>query len=179
MFNVIRIRSVVNQPSCQNFPIDQLTFSRFFVVNRCHISFNRPTFKKSFKCFNVDRPTTDITNCLLMDREFFDGLFNDCFSAKKITWPDRHKIGRPPKKEVDICQDNSWRTADCCPNNSKKLKKGLKTAIYHLLAIKQLQQFSPILILHLCLTAIFEQYVFEQYVFNFKYVKHVLHFRLF
>lgn len=123
MFNVIRIRSVVNQPSCQNFPIDQLTFSRIFVVNRCHISFNRPTFKKSFKCFNVDRPTTDITNCLLMDREFFDGLFNDCFSAKKITWPDRHKIGRPTKKEVDICQDNSWRTADCCPNNSKKMEK--------------------------------------------------------
>lgn len=177
MFNVIRIRSVVNQPSCQNCLIDQLTFSRFFVVNRCHISFHRPTFKKSFKCCNVDRPTTNITNWWI---DNFSIDYPTTVSVqKKITWPDRHKIGRPTKKEVDICQDNSWRTADCCPNNSKKLKKGLKTAIYHLLAIKQLQQFPPILILHLCLTAIFEQYVFEQYVFNFKYVKHVLHFHLF
>lgn len=123
MFNVIRIRSVVNQPSCQNCLIDQLTFSRFFVVNRCHISFHRPTFKKILNALmSTDRRQTLQTVCWWIDNFSID--YSTTVSVqKKITWPDRHKIGRPTKKEVDICQDNSWRTADCCPNNSKKLKK--------------------------------------------------------
>lgn len=179
MFNVIRIWSVVNQPSCQNCLIDQLTFSRFLsLIGVTSVSIDRHLRKVLNALMSTDRRQTLKTVCWWIDNFSID--YSTTVSVqKKITWPDRHKIGRPTKKEVDICQDNSWRTADCCPNNSKKLKKGLKTAIYHLLAIKQLQQFSPILILHLCLTAIFEQYVFEQYVFNFEYVKHVLHFHLF
>lgn len=142
------------------------------------VSIGRHLRKVLNTLMSTDRRQTLQTVCWWIDNFSID--YSTTVSVQtKITWPDRHKIGRPTKKEVDIWQDNSWRTADCCPNNSKKLKKGIKTAIYHLLAIKQLQQFSPILILHLCLTAIFEQYVFEQYVFNFKYVKHVLHFHLF
>lgn len=138
MLNVIRIWSVVNQPSCQNCPIDQLTFGRFF-ANWYHISFNRPTFKKgSNYLMSTNGRQTLHTVCRRIENFLMD--YSTTVSAQKnITWLDRHKIGRPTKKEVEICQDNSWRTADCCPNNSNTWKKATKTFIYYLLAMKQHQ----------------------------------------
>lgn len=131
--------SVSRQPAELSKLSDRPVDLRPIFANWYHISFNRPTFKKGLNALmSTNGRQTLHTVCRRIENFLMD--YSTTVSAQKIiTWLDRHKIGRPTKKEVEICQDNSWRTADCCPNNSKTWKKATKTFIYYLLAIKQHQ----------------------------------------
>lgn len=84
----------------------------------------RSTYNKNLEFFfNVDRPTTGITNCLPKDGRWLRDVrriiqrLSATDTENIISWPNKHKIGRPTKKEVFIGQENGCWTADCCPDN--------------------------------------------------------------
>lgn len=94
----------------------------------------RSTYNKNLEFFlNVDRPMTDITNCLPKDGRWLRDVrriiqrLSATDTENIISWPNEHKIGRPTNKEVYIGQENGCWTADCCPDNpffpQKKKKK--------------------------------------------------------
>lgn len=84
----------------------------------------RSTYNKNLEFFlNVDRPTTDITNCLPKDGRWLRDVrriiqrLSATDTENIISWPNEHKIGRPTNKEVYIGQVNGCWTADCCQDN--------------------------------------------------------------
>lgn len=90
----------------------------------------RSTYNKNLEFFlNVDRPMTDITNCLPKDGRWLRDVrriiqrLSATDTENIISWPNEHKIGRPTKKEVYIGQENGCWTADCCQDNLFFLKK--------------------------------------------------------
>lgn len=84
----------------------------------------RSTYNKNLEFFwNVDRPTTYITNWLPKDGRWLRDVrriiqrLSATDTQNIISWPNEHKIGRPTNKEVYIGQENGCWTADCCPDN--------------------------------------------------------------
>lgn len=96
----------------------------------------RSTYNKNLEFFlNVDRPTTDITNCLPKDGRWLRDVrriiqrLSATDTENIISWPNEHKIGRPTNKEVYIGQENGCWTADCCQDNLFFPKKKKTTAV--------------------------------------------------
>lgn len=90
----------------------------------------RSTYNKNLEFFwNVDRPTTGITNCLPKDGRWLRDVrrtiqrLSATDTENIISWPNEHKIGRQTNKEVYIGQENGCWTADCCQDNLFFLKK--------------------------------------------------------
>lgn len=96
----------------------------------------RSTYNKNLEFFlNVDRPTTDITNCLPKDGRWLRDVrriiqrLSATDTENIISWHNEHKIGRPTNKEVYIGQENGCWTADCCRASFFEMGLGFQAAI--------------------------------------------------
>lgn len=126
----------------------------------------RSTYNKNLEFFlNVDRPTTDITNCLPKDGRWLRDVrriiqrLSATDTENIISWPNEHKIGRPTNKEVYIGLENGCWTADCCPDNPffpKKKKTNGRASFFEMglgfqAAISVILIFLPFVVhIHCC-----------------------------